>query len=387
MGASAARAAGVRTVPGAARRRARRPGRPGAGSGQDGLPLPPPATPPPPGPSASRPWSAPGAASAGDSASRAPCSRGESTATASTRTSGRRAIFGAQLVRQRSAAGVESVFGNVYPEHLGISTTPTLSAQDAFARVVAIAGREPIASRLPELVVLPREDGTFRLTWLSRVRTSDDMVALFVDAKTGEEVWRYTLIDRQSAVVGTGTGVLGDCKKLSTRQASSAFLSAYALRLPTPITDDLKEVTAACWKSWTALPIRRSRTSPRTPTTPGPMAPTWTPTPTSASPTTTTSSASAAAAWTAQLRDPGPIRPPRAARGSVVAAGLHHRQLPAQRVLVRRVRPARAGLHGVRRGHSDALLAERAELSTTSPPASTSSRTSSRTRSPSSRRT
>ncbi|MFI5076515.1 MAG: hypothetical protein ACHQRO_04185, partial [Vicinamibacteria bacterium] len=61
-------------------------------------------------------------------------------------------IFGAQLVRQRSAAGVESVCGNVCPENLGISTTPTLSAQDAFARVGAIAGREPIASRLPELV-------------------------------------------------------------------------------------------------------------------------------------------------------------------------------------------------------------------------------------------
>jgi bacillolysin len=148
-------------------------------------------------------------------------------------------IFGAQLVRQRSAAGVESVFGNVYPEHLGISTTPTLSAQDAVARVVAIAGHEPIASRLPELVVLPREDGTFRLTWLSRVRTSNDMVALFVDATTGEEVWRYTLIHRQSAV-GTGTGVLGDRKKLSTRQASSVFLADDALRPPTLITYDLK---------------------------------------------------------------------------------------------------------------------------------------------------
>jgi thermolysin len=148
-------------------------------------------------------------------------------------------IFGAQLVRQRSAAGVESVFGNVFPENLGISTTPTLSAQDAFARVVAIAGREPIASRLPELVVLPREDGTFRLTWLSRVRTSNDMVALFVDAKTGEEVWRYTLIHRQSAV-GTGTGVLGDRKKLSVRQASSVFLADDALRPPTLITYDLK---------------------------------------------------------------------------------------------------------------------------------------------------
>jgi Zn-dependent metalloprotease len=148
-------------------------------------------------------------------------------------------IFGAQLVRQRSAAGVESVFGNIYPEDLGISTTPTLSAEDAVARVVAIAGHQPIASRLPELVVLPREDGTFRLTWLSRVRTSNDMVALFIDASTGEEVWRYTLIHRQSAV-GTGTGVLGDRKKLSTRQASSVFLADDALRPPTLITYDFK---------------------------------------------------------------------------------------------------------------------------------------------------
>ena len=79
----------------------------------------------------------------------------------------------------------------------------------------------------------------FRLTWLSRVRTANDMVALFVDAKTGEEVWRYTLIQRQSAV-GTGTGVLGDRKKLSTRQASSVFLADDALRPPTLITYDLK---------------------------------------------------------------------------------------------------------------------------------------------------
>jgi bacillolysin len=148
-------------------------------------------------------------------------------------------IFGAQLVRQRSAAGVESVFGNLYPDDLGISTTPTLTPEDAVARVVAIAGHQPIAGRQPELVVLPRDDGTFRLTWLSRVRTANDIVALFVDAKTGEEVWRYTLIQRQSAV-GTGTGVLGDRKKLSTRQASNVFLADDALRPPMLITYDLK---------------------------------------------------------------------------------------------------------------------------------------------------
>jgi thermolysin len=148
-------------------------------------------------------------------------------------------IFGAQLVRQRSAAGVETVFGSVFPEDLQIPTTPTLSADAAVARVVALAGRAPIGNRPPELVVLPREDGTFVLAWLARVRTATDMVALFLDARTGEEVWRYSMIHRQAAV-GTGTGVLGDRKKLATRQASGAFLADDTLRPPTLITYDLK---------------------------------------------------------------------------------------------------------------------------------------------------
>lgn len=148
-------------------------------------------------------------------------------------------VFGAQLVRQRSADGVQTVFGNVYPADLGISLEPTLSADDVVRRVTALAGRGPIGGRTPELVVLPRDDGSFRLTWLTRVRLETDIVALFLDAGTGAEVWRYSLIQRQSAV-GTGTGVLGERKKLSTRQASGVFLADDALRPPTLITYDLK---------------------------------------------------------------------------------------------------------------------------------------------------
>ena len=148
-------------------------------------------------------------------------------------------IFGAQLVRQRSAEGVETVFGNVYPDDLGISLEPALPAEALVRQVTAMAGRGPIDGRAPELVVLPRPDGSFRLTWLTRVRLETDIVGLFVDAATGDEVWRYTLIQRQSAV-GTGTGVLGDRKKLSTRQASGVFLADDALRPPTLITYDLK---------------------------------------------------------------------------------------------------------------------------------------------------
>ena len=37
-------------------------------------------------------------------------------------------IFGAQIVRQRSSNGVETVFGELHPDDLGITTVPRLSA-------------------------------------------------------------------------------------------------------------------------------------------------------------------------------------------------------------------------------------------------------------------
>ena len=116
------------------------------------------------------------------------------------------------------------MFGQVYDDAPAVSTTPRLSADEATARVTAIAGRGPIAGRAPELVVLPTDDGAFRLTWFSHVVVRGDVLALFVDATTGEEVLRYSDLQRQSAV-GTGTGVLGDKKKLATRQVSSGFLA------------------------------------------------------------------------------------------------------------------------------------------------------------------
>ena len=187
------------------------------------------------------------------------------------------------------------------------------------------------------------------------------MVALFLDAATGEEVWRYSLIHRQSAV-GTGTGVLGDRKKLSTRQASSVFLADDALRPPTLITYDLKgnyervfqildgDINPAqsdiATRHRQHLDRRRQRRRPRLhrlhlrlllPALRPPRS------------------------RRQQPRDPLD-RAPGAARGSAVAAGVRPRQLPAERVLVRRVRPARAGLHGLRRRPADALLAGRPEL-------------------------
>jgi Zn-dependent metalloprotease len=148
-------------------------------------------------------------------------------------------IFGAQLIRQRSADGVQSIFGELHPSALGIALTPKLSAEQASARVVAIAGRGPIGGGVPELVVLPRAGGVYTLTWLAHARLGADVLAIFLDATTGDEVFRYSVLQHQSAV-GTGTGVLGERKKLSTSQDGGAFIASDQLRPPTLTTFDLK---------------------------------------------------------------------------------------------------------------------------------------------------
>jgi Zn-dependent metalloprotease len=61
----------------------------------------------------------------------------------------------------------------------------------------------------------------------------------YIDALNGDLLLRYTDLETQSAV-GTGTGVLGDAKKISTRLQSGRYTADDALRPPVLITYDLQ---------------------------------------------------------------------------------------------------------------------------------------------------
>jgi Zn-dependent metalloprotease len=149
-------------------------------------------------------------------------------------------VFGAQIVRQRSEDGVVSIFGQVF-EKLPVPTAvPKLTSDEAVERATAIAGREPIPGLAPQLVILPLSDGTFRLTWSMRIFSGRDLIVLFVDAATGEEAFRYSDMQTQQAAVGSGTGVLGDRKKVSAKQSGGSFIADDGLRPPALITYDLK---------------------------------------------------------------------------------------------------------------------------------------------------
>jgi bacillolysin len=147
-------------------------------------------------------------------------------------------VWGGELVVQTGPDGVLSVLGTLY-EQIGLDTRPALSSAEALA-VAKRAGSEPFGREgQPELVVLPREDGSYTLTYRIRTRRTGtlDLHLLFLDAHTGAVVKDLRDVKTQSAV-GSGTGVLGDRKKLSTRSSGSQFVAEDGLRPPAIATFD-----------------------------------------------------------------------------------------------------------------------------------------------------
>jgi bacillolysin len=140
-------------------------------------------------------------------------------------------VFGADVVRQLNGFGqAESVFGTFYPD-IGLDVTPQIG--EARARdLLGAAGHGTVGPRGRfELVILPLQDGGFRLTWTARVRsTADGLVRrLFVDAASGQTVLAYDDTWTQG-IVGRGTDLLGSPRKVLTEQIGGAYLAIDAFR-------------------------------------------------------------------------------------------------------------------------------------------------------------
>jgi thermolysin len=145
-------------------------------------------------------------------------------------------VFGGEIVRQLDGAETVSAFGTVYAS-IDVETTPTISGKDASAAAARLAGigREP--TRPPDLMVVPRDAGGFALAYRVRLATEDDLIVYFIDAGTGGLVSSYSDLQTE---VGTGTGVLGDQKKVSTTLSSSMYRAWDQMRPATIYTFDLK---------------------------------------------------------------------------------------------------------------------------------------------------
>lgn len=147
-------------------------------------------------------------------------------------------VFGADVARQLRNGATESLFGTVY-EGIAVDPSPAIEAGRARTLLAERLGVEIDAPTEPELVVLPREDGTYALTWRMRVVTRRDARQYFVDARSGETVLDYSDRETQSAV-GRALGVLGDTKKISVRSSTGQFLTSDELRPANIQTYDLQ---------------------------------------------------------------------------------------------------------------------------------------------------
>lgn len=146
-------------------------------------------------------------------------------------------VFGGDVARQSHRGVTESIFGTIY-EGIDIDTRPTLTEADARGRFSA-RGDADRPVREVELVILPKDDGGYALTWRSHVWRQGGWWQTFLDAHSGGLVMEYNDLHTQEAV-GTATGVLGDRKKISVRSTGSGFAADDQLRPPTLITYDMR---------------------------------------------------------------------------------------------------------------------------------------------------
>jgi thermolysin len=148
-------------------------------------------------------------------------------------------VFGASVTRQFNGAQVVSLFGMIYPDVSVLTTTPQLTALEARDAIAKLSGADSRTIKLPELTIWPKDGGGYVLTYTAQARTADGPIVYFIDAATGDKVWEYNNLQRQS-VVRPGTGVLGDTKKVSMKTQGSIVVADDLLRPPALRTYDMK---------------------------------------------------------------------------------------------------------------------------------------------------
>jgi bacillolysin len=144
-------------------------------------------------------------------------------------------VFGGDLTRQSNNGQVVSVFGELFAG-ITIDTTPALTPEDAALVVQRESGTLLGPARRPELMVLPQDTGRYVLAYRARVLTPHDLRVYFVDARTGAVVFDYSDL---KTVIGSGTGVLGDPKKVSTTSAGGRFVAWDQMRPASIYTYDM----------------------------------------------------------------------------------------------------------------------------------------------------
>ena len=148
-------------------------------------------------------------------------------------------VLGGEVSRQLAGGQTVSTFGTLY-ENIAVDTVPRVLEADARTMIEARTGQRLGASRLGELVVLPRDSGGSTLTWRLRVAMPGDIREFFVDTQTGQVVLEYSDLQTQLPPIGRATGVNGDSKKISVLSGAGGFVTHDTARPPSIRTYDMK---------------------------------------------------------------------------------------------------------------------------------------------------
>jgi thermolysin len=154
-------------------------------------------------------------------------------------------VFGGEAVRETDGKVTLSVTASVYAG-IRIDTTPALSEAEALTVFEHETGAGPDPRRRAGLMILPRTDGSFALTYRVTGPVRHHLPVLFVNAQTGAVELRYDNLQTQAtALVGAGLMafeglVPGDQKKVSATQQGGIFQAWDQMRPVSIKTYDLK---------------------------------------------------------------------------------------------------------------------------------------------------
>ena len=138
-------------------------------------------------------------------------------------------VWGAEVVRDSDRGRAVSIFGDLSTQP-DLDTQPGLTAETAAQLLLSRAAAGASLLRRVDLVVLRLESGEPRLAYTSVVASANRVFRVFIDARSGVELLRYSSIHTQSAV-GTGQGLVPaqrrcphGCKAEHTSQTTTCGL-------------------------------------------------------------------------------------------------------------------------------------------------------------------
>ena len=143
-------------------------------------------------------------------------------------------VLGAGVTRQFASGVTVSAFGTLR-ENLVLDTAPAITAGEAAVHLERQTGARLADGQAPELTVLPLPSGSYVLAYGAAL---DDGRYHFASAADGRLVHSFDAFRSQSAI-GTGVGILGDRKKVSTIFEGGRFETHDQLRPGEIVTLDI----------------------------------------------------------------------------------------------------------------------------------------------------